>query len=837
MNKLSFFRRFCVLSFLFLITFKSHAQTFSLTGQSKDLKNRQQLDNKFNKYQVFTLDANALSHYLREGRTAKNVHVQLDAHDWHLVVRPNDIRTPQYQLVLGTDNGNKVYPADENVTYSARLENQTVINSAFTVDDDFIDGYVREGDTYWFIEPARLFQPDAPQDAFVFYNMNDVKPFEGKCAVDHLGGIDKLKHTDDPLQPELTPLACKQGAVAIAIDNDLYVAQGPSSETAKNIIFSVINNLNTLYATAFTDQIKFTITTVFVATTSGANPYSPATTTTDASILLNNFATWGQAGNFGITSSVFDFGMVFTARDIDFSGNSATVGLAYRPGTCGSTLYQVDEYRNFPIAGMAAVTAHETGHNLNAVHDGAADLIMSSSVNFSSPATTWSATSVTTINARYPTQACIANCTTLGTPAADFIATTTRGCVNTNLTFNDLSTNEPTSWSWSFASGTPVSATTQNPSAQWSSPGNYNVGLTSTNSAGSSTPLTKTSYAQVIAAPTNPCSPTGASLGNKGITSFSLSTISYSSGDATTDGSNYLNLSCAQSTTLTVNTTYTGTILLPQFAAVRVWIDYNDNASFGDANELVHASADGFSYSGTYTFTFTTPASPSSAKLLRLRVRAYSNSFDSNPCSGYASATGQTEDYAVYFESILPVELTQFSGKWQNDYAALTWQTATENQNKGFEIERSIDGKQFDKVGFVAGKGGNQATNYWFNDYETSKIAPPQYIYYRLKQIDENGGYRYSKVILLTTNAKTQWRVSPNPSKGLFNITTTQSSNEAIDIDVVDILGRSVYHERKKNVGIDTPLSVDMSLMAAGVYILKISQQQQQLFLSRLVKN
>ncbi len=290
MNKQSFIGRLCVLSFLFFFTFKSYAQTFDLIGQSGVLKNKQQLDNKFNKYQIFTLDAKALSNYLRHGRTAKNVHVQLDAHDWHLVVRPNDIRTPQYQMVLGTDSGNKIYPADENVTYSARFENQAVINSALTIADDFINGYVREGDNYWFIEPARLFQPDAPQDAFVFYNMNDVKPFEGKCAVDHLGGKDKLPQTNGALQPELTPLACKQGAVAIAIDNDLYVAQGNSSETAKNVIFSVINNVNTLYATAFTDQIKFTITTVFVATTSAANPYSPTTATTDASILLNNFA-------------------------------------------------------------------------------------------------------------------------------------------------------------------------------------------------------------------------------------------------------------------------------------------------------------------------------------------------------------------------------------------------------------------------------------------------------------------------------------------------------------------------------------------------------------------
>ncbi|MBL7815033.1 MAG: T9SS type A sorting domain-containing protein [Saprospiraceae bacterium] len=831
-------RHFIVSVCFLLVTTSTYAQTFQLIGQPSSLNNKEQLNSKFSNYQIFTLDAKALSNYLRENQTAKDVHIELGTNQWDLVIRPNDIRTPQYQLVLGTPQGNKIYPADENVTYTARFKDQATLCSALTIDDDFIDGYIHDGDTHWFIEPARLFQTDAPQDAFILYTLKDVKPFSAKCAVDHLGGVDKVQHIEEASQAELTPLACKQGAVAIAIDNDLYVAQNSSSETVKNVVFSVINGVNTLYASAFTDQIKFTITMVYIATSSASDPYSPTSSSTEASVLLNAFTTWGQAGNFGISSSVFDFGMVFTSRDIASSGNTATVGLAWVGGGCGSTLYQVDEYRNFPIAGMAAVTAHETGHNLNATHDVSSGFIMASTVNFSAPPSSWSSTSISTINSFYPTKSCIAACTTLGSPTADFISASSIGCTNNNVSFSDLSTNEPSSWSWTFSSGTPATSSVQNPSVQWSSTGSYTVSLSSSNSAGSSATMTKSNYVTIIAPPANPCSPTGSPLGAKGITSFQLSNINHSSGSAATDGANYRNLACSFSTSLSTNTLYSGQIGLPDFAAVRIWIDYNNNGSFSDAGELIHTSGDGFSYSGTYSFSFTTPSSPTAGQFLRLRARAYSNSFDNNPCSNYTSATGQTEDYAVYFGNItLPVEMVQFAGKWQNDYAALTWQTMNEVQNRGFEVERSFDGQKFEKISFVAAKGGQHMTEYWFNDYELNKSTPPQYVYYRLKQLDENGSFRYSKVILLTIRGKNQWVVSPNPSKGLFNLNTTQTLSNTVDIEVIDMLGRTMNRQNKILLDAGSPLPIDLSSMANGVYILKVSQTNQPLFVSRLIKD
>lgn len=81
-------------------------------------------------------------------------------------------------------------------------------------------------------------------------------------------------------------------------------------------------------------------------------------------------------------------------------------------------------------------------------------------------------------------------------PVADFSASATTVCKGSTVNFTDLSTNTPTSWSWSFAGGTPSSSTSQNPSITYNAAGTYSVTLTATNAFGSD-PETKTNYITV----------------------------------------------------------------------------------------------------------------------------------------------------------------------------------------------------------------------------------------------------------------------------------------------------------------------------------------------------
>jgi hypothetical protein len=135
---------------------------------------------------------------------------------------------------------------------------------------------------------------------------------------------------------------------------------------------------------------------------------------------------------------------------------------------------------------------------------------------------------------------------------------------------------------------------------------------------------------------------------------------------------------------------------------------------------------------------------------------------------------------------ILPVEFVDFKAEYLNsdNGAALTWSTAKEWENSHFEIERSMNGiKDFKKVGEVQGMGWKDSVS----EYEFRDNGLPlkgSDVYYRLKQIDFNGRYSYSKVVSVKVpGAKvTQgvWRAYPNPTNG-----------ESLHISLLDNAGYS----------------------------------------------
>ena len=97
----------------------------------------------------------------------------------------------------------------------------------------------------------------------------------------------------------------------------------------------------------------------------------------------------------------------------------------------------------------------------------------------------------------------------------------------------------------------------------------------------------------------------------------------------------------------------------------------------------------------------------------------------------------------------LPVKLIAFTGGNKNAENHLAWQTATEIENSGFEIERSSDGKSFKKIGWVEGNGStNNIQKYAFIDHD---ITEESTWYYRLKQLDFDGHFEYSNLLAIAT--------------------------------------------------------------------------------------
>jgi hypothetical protein len=147
------------------------------------------------------------------------------------------------------------------------------------------------------------------------------------------------------------------------------------------------------------------------------------------------------------------------------------------------------------------------------------------------------------------------------------------------------------------------------------------------------------------------------------------------------------------------------------------------------------------------------------------------------------------------YNLILPVELTSFTGNVQNNKVYLNWTTATELNNRGFEVERKSDGNNWTIIGFKEGNGTtSQMENYSFvDDLSNSKSSV---ISYRLKQIDFNGTFAYSNEIEVSNNIVPDQFILeqnyPNPFNPGTKITFRLPEKSNVVVKVFNNLGEEV---------------------------------------------
>jgi hypothetical protein len=137
----------------------------------------------------------------------------------------------------------------------------------------------------------------------------------------------------------------------------------------------------------------------------------------------------------------------------------------------------------------------------------------------------------------------------------------------------------------------------------------------------------------------------------------------------------------------------------------------------------------------------------------------------------------------------LPIELLSFSAVPNNDRVDIKWSTATETNNDYFTIEKSKDGKSFTKLIDVKGAGNSTSLKEYFD------IDPEPYIgtsYYRLKQTDKNGAFKYFNMIPVTFNGSKNVTLFPNPiRKGEpLNIKVTGYPSQEVLVVLRDMSGR-----------------------------------------------
>ena len=175
--------------------------------------------------------------------------------------------------------------------------------------------------------------------------------------------------------------------------------------------------------------------------------------------------------------------------------------------------------------------------------------------------------------------------------------------------------------------------------------------------------------------------------------------------------------------------------------------------------------------------------------------------------------------------SALPVELLSFEAKSNDKTVDLTWTTASEGNNAGFDIERSADGKTFDKIGFVKGSGTtSEKRNYTFTDNTPLSTTA----YYRLQQVDFDGSKVSSNIIALEPQNQVKGvKVYPNPSKdGLIFIEIADGRDAmhrvSTGITITDAVGQTVFQQQTKG---DNLLKLDVSAWASGVYFVRSGKE------------
>lgn len=141
----------------------------------------------------------------------------------------------------------------------------------------------------------------------------------------------------------------------------------------------------------------------------------------------------------------------------------------------------------------------------------------------------------------------------------------------------------------------------------------------------------------------------------------------------------------------------------------------------------------------------------------------------------------------------LPVQLREFTAVAQGSNSVLSWATVQELNNKGFEVEVSPDGRQFQRLGFVAGHGtSSTAHQYRYVDAGAARRGHRQY--YRLRQLDQDGAAAYSLVKQVTFEGVSAATLAawPNPAHDTYTLVLTAERAQTAELSVHDVLGREV---------------------------------------------
>jgi hypothetical protein len=192
--------------------------------------------------------------------------------------------------------------------------------------------------------------------------------------------------------------------------------------------------------------------------------------------------------------------------------------------------------------------------------------------------------------------------------------------------------------------------------------------------------------------------------------------------------------------------------------------------------------------------------------------------------AGTGTAPDLGADEGAFTIVVLPVSFLSFRGDKLGATNKLEWITATESGNKGFELQRSVDGRNYSTIGTIASKAdnGNSTTAVYYSFIDAKPFASSSY--YRLKQLNKDGRSGYSTIVLMKSKVGTMIVTSiyPNPASNVLNIAIAAPANNKINFVIIDLSGKMVLQQNAELAEGSNIVPINITRLAPGQYMLKV---------------
>ncbi len=408
----------------------------------------------------------------------------------------------------------------------------------------------------------------------------------------------------------------------------------------------------------------------------------------------------------------------------------------------------------------------------------------------------------------------ITPCTVTNPPVAAFTTINTTVCANVPVTFNDQSTNFPTSWAWSFPGGTPASSTSQNPTVTYTNPGTYNVSLTATNGVGSGS-NTLSNYITVNATPSTPVASVNSPLCSGAANIINLTTPAVAGVTYSWTGPVSFTSALQNATRPATSLSFGGNYILTE--------TLNGCTSQPDTVVVVINATP-----GTPVITANTPVCVGNTLTMTVPTvsgATYSwtgpNSFTSGTQNQSIpnATTAMAGTYSVTVTSALGC--TSLVGTKVVAVNTLP-PTPTITQNWNVLTSSSAVGNQWYLNGILIPGATSQTYTMTQNGVYTviATVSTCPSAVSAAMNVTNLG------IAELTEGGTLV--ISPNPNQGVFSISFIASSKKNYKLKLFNELGQVVYEKQLTNVSGEFKQNIDVSTYGKGVYMFTLSDDKNQ---------